>query len=403
MNIVIYSYNFAPMADPESYCATRFASAFSRAGHDVTVVTMDWDVQMSQKSYDALVHEGLKIVRLPFSRHKNTPLKALLWYGHKSQMAVDVKSSVKAVKNVLRSLVKPILITRTMPIMSCMVGLKTYKYAYKWIAHFSDPIPWVGSYADTIGHKILKRLEINILTKTFKRADGISITCDYVSRYFKEHFGNAYDMNKVFKLTHIGDYRLSAPANPNKKDDAPRKILLHPGALYANRGGDIIVKIMRELKDEGFDCRFVQVGMVDNPIKDKVVNSDNIEVYDTISLEKTVSNASISSPKAIFVPDPESHLSYSPFLLSKFVYRIMENDPIVAYSYEESEAHDYAMEYSEAGIFWAKTGDTESLKGAIKKAMACDATQIDRTNIRKCFAEETIVENFNNFINRIYY
>ena len=41
MNFVIYSYNFFPQADAESFCATRFASALARANHNVTVVTME--------------------------------------------------------------------------------------------------------------------------------------------------------------------------------------------------------------------------------------------------------------------------------------------------------------------------------------------------------------------------
>ena len=66
MNIVIFSYNFFPQADAESYCATRFASALARAGHNVTVVTMDWDMQVSAATYDALVADGMRIVRVPF-------------------------------------------------------------------------------------------------------------------------------------------------------------------------------------------------------------------------------------------------------------------------------------------------------------------------------------------------
>ena len=66
MNLVIYTYNFLPQADAEAFCATRFASAMARRGHNVTVVTMDWPMQVSRSTYDALVNPKLKIVKVPF-------------------------------------------------------------------------------------------------------------------------------------------------------------------------------------------------------------------------------------------------------------------------------------------------------------------------------------------------
>ena len=351
---------------------------------------MDWPGQISEESYKALVAEELEIIRIPFSKHQNTPLKALLWYGHNSQMAVDVPHCTCAVKQVLKSQEKPILITRTMPIMSSMVGLKTRKYAYKWIAHFSDPVPWNG-YANTLGHKLLRRLEYNIVKKTFIKADKISVTCQYVCQYFKDEYGEAFSEDKVFKLTHIGDYRLGGPMSQSN-NNAATPILLHPGTIYARRGGNAIAKVMKKLDLESYKCKFIQVGEVDNLIKNILIDSDNVEVHDTISLEKSLEFR--KQAKAIFIPDFESNLNYSPVLLSKFVYQIMDNTPLVLYSYSKGEMHDYAERFPEAGIFFAEIGDTESLKVAIKKAMEYDNSKIDRSHIRECFAEETIVNAF---------
>lgn len=394
MNFVIYSYNFFPQADAESYCATRFASALARAGHNVTVVTMDWPMQVSEHTYNALVAEELNIVRLPFSQKKNSPLKGLLWYGHKSQMAVDVPQSVKAVKKELLKMDNPILVTRTMPVMCTMVGLKTYKYAHKWIAHFSDPIPW-KSYANTIGHRLLQKQEMSLLSKAFRNANGISVTCMHVCKYFKEQFGDSFDERKVFMTTHIGDYRLDAPPSSFENEHLER-ILLHPGSIFAHRGGNTIVDVMAELHNERYNCKFVQVGDVDSSIKGRLVPTGNIEIHDTISPEESV--ALRKKAKAIFVPDFESDLSYSPFILSKFVYQIMSNKPIVLYAKKDSEMHDYAERFPEAGIFWAEADNISSLKKAIMESMDYDSSSIDRTNIRKCFSEETIVNNFISFM-----
>ncbi len=388
MNIVIYSYNFFPQADSESYCSTRFASALARAGHNVTVVTMDWPMQVSKENYDALVAKELKIVRVPFSTKKNTPLKGLLIYGHKSQMAVDVPQSVRAVKRELKALNSPILVTRSLPIASAMVGLKTYKYATKWIAHFSDPVPWVN-YANTIGHKLLRRLEFNIIKKSFIKSDKISLTCEYAKKYFKDEFGSSFDENKVVVLNHIGDYRLSQPIDYNHQS---KPILMHVGMIYSNRGADIITEIMADFESDGYDCEFVQIGSVDKTVKKYFDGLKHIKVYDSNSLEESIATKKLA--RVLFIPDFQLSLPYSPFLLSKFVYQVMDNFPIVVYSLKNSEMHDFAARYPTSGIFWAEMGNKESLKLAIKSAMLCDPEKFDRSQIRKCFAEGTIVKIF---------
>lgn len=391
MNFVYYSYNFFPQADAESYCSTRFASALARAGHNVTVVTMEWPMQVSKDTYNALVSDKLEIVRLPFSSKRNSPIKALFWYGHKSQTAVDVPKSVKIVKKLLSTIAKPILITRTHPVMCTMVGLKTYKYAYKWIAHFSDPIPWYGSYSTTFGHRLLRQLEINILRRAFIHADGISVTCMHVCKYFKELYGDAFDQNKVFMTTHIGDYRLDAP--PTASDHHEQgKVLLHPGSIFARRGGVTIANVMNQFAKDNVDIQFIQVGEVENVLQEILVETENVKICNTISPEESVKLR--KTAKAIFVPDFESPLSYSPFILSKFVYQIMSDKPIVLYSKADSEMHDYALKYPDAGIFWAEADNVDSLKDAIVRAMAFDMSLIDRSRIRKVFSEETIVNNF---------
>ena len=393
MNILIYSYNFFPQADPESYCSTRFASALARAGHNVTVVTMDWPIQVSKESYESLVAKELKIIRVPFSSQKNTPLKGLLIYGHKSQMAVDVPKSVNVVKRELKAMNSPILVTRSLPIASAMVGLKTYRFAAKWVVHFSDPVPWVN-YANTIGHKLLRRLERNIIKKSFLKSDKISLTCEYAKKYFKDEFGSAFDENKVVVLNHIGDYRLSQPIDYNQQR---KPILMHCGMIYFNRGADIIKDIMVDFESEGYDCEFIQVGSVDKTVKKYLEGLEHIKVYDSSSLEESITARKFA--RVLFIPDFQVSLPYSPFLLSKFVYQVMENIPIVVYSLKNSEMHDFVDKYPKSGIFWAETGDKESLKSAIKSAMECNPENFDRTEIRKCFAEETIVKVFEDAVN----
>lgn len=376
------------MADAESYCATRFASALSRAGHNVIVITMDWPMQISKENFDKLVDTNLEIIRLPFSKLKNTKLKGLLWYGHCSQMAVDVKASVKAVKQALLKNKNSILITRTHPVMSSMVGLKSYKYAWKWIAHFSDPIPWTH-YGTTLGHKLLRRQEKNIISNSLKLCDFISLTCDNARKYYKDEYPKTYQDAKTIITTHIGDYRID---KPDKKEVPNNNIILHPGSLFKFRGGLDIMEAVKQLNNENYPVVFRQIGYVDSSMGNKVETIENIEIYDSTSLEENVKLT--NDARVIFVPDFNSYKEYSPFLLSKFVYHLMNSKPIIAYSLKDSEMYRFSQEYPEAGIFWAEIGNIFSLKQAIKKAMECDIKEINRESLRYHFNEDRIVTDF---------
>jgi glycosyltransferase involved in cell wall biosynthesis len=343
--------------------------------------------------------------RYPFERIRHFyiftekfSLEGLLWYGIKSQNAVDISQSVMVVKELLCNTDQPILITRTHPIMCSMVGLKTYKFAYKWIAHFSDPIPWYGDFSDTLGHRLLKLRLMRIIRNAFTHADGISVTCMHVCKYYKELYGDAFDESKVFMTTHIGDYRLDAPPSPSDSLELD-PILLHPGTIYARRGGTTIAEVMKQLSKEHHDVKFVQVGEVEGCLKDILVESENVIIHDTIFPEESVRLR--KKAKAIFVPDFESVLSYSPFILSKFVYQIMSDKPIILYAKADSEMHDYALQYPEAGVYWAEAGNVDSLKEAIIKAMNVDVSLINRTGIRKAFSEDTIVGSFEESIRKI--
>lgn len=391
MDFVIYSYNFLPMTDAEAYCSTRFASALARAGHNVTVITMDWPMQVSLENYNALVAEQLRIIRLPFSKHKNNPLKALFYYGHRSQMAVDVRNSVKAVCKELQKMYKPILITRSLPLICTMVGEKCYRYAYKWIAHFSDPVPWLG-YNNTLSNRILRKMDLHIVNKAFKHADYISITCKYINRFFEDNYPKTFDIKKSVFVPHIGDNRLKSPLNISEKDSKYENIILHPGSIYANRGGKEISLVLNRISQKGGNVKLLQIGSVDPALKELFSENPNIIVRNTISLEDSL--CGVSKAKVIYIPDFNVNLPYSPTLLSKFVYQLMGNLPIVLYCKKECDMHDFSVQFPNSGIFWAQDGDIESLEKAINSAMECNVSLINRDEIRTFFSEEFIIKNF---------
>ena len=149
---------------------------------------------------------------------------------------------------------------------------------------------------------------------------------------------------------------------------------------------------MESLSQENYNCRMVQMGHVESSMVNILEGMKNVEIHNSASVEETLKYCQLA--KAFFIPDMVAQKDYSPFLPSKFVYRIMDPQPIVVYSKKASDMHDYAVEYPEAGIFWAEEGNIESLKRAVKDAFECDIEKIDRTRIREWFSEQTIARNF---------
>ena len=96
-----------------------------------------------------------------------------------------------------------------------------------------------------------------------------------------------------------------------------------------------------------------------------------------------------------FVADFNSEgLPYSPYLMSKFVYQLFADKPMVVFSKLDSEKHDYCVAYPEAGLFFADMKEPGSLEKAIKAALECDPKKIDRRRIRERFSEEHIAAEF---------
>ena len=398
MKYVIFSYNFLPQADAEAYCATRFASALAGAGHDVTVVTMDWPKGVADRTYQALVDDRLKIVRVPFGR-KTTKLD-MLRFRLRSYDVANVPVCVAAVKKILGENRDSILVTRSLPILSLMVGWYCRKYARLWISHLSDPVPFqLNGGGKRLNDRIGRMWVDAWMHRSFRDADATSVTCHRVCRYFADHFGNVVRRAYCFETTHIGDQKLSRPmAIVGPKRAGEEKILLHPGTTQRSRRPNDVLEAIEALNRDGVNARFVQIGHVDADLgegkRSRLFGSSFATVYEDISPEKNVEL--LASADAVVVPDTYlgSELSYSPFILSKFVYQLFDNKPMVLYVKPDSAMADYARWYPEAGIFVAEADKAESLKSAIRQAFVCDPSRIDRSRIRRAFSAELISRKF---------
>ena len=399
MNIVIVSVNFFPAKDAESFCATRFASALARRGHNVHVVTTSAVSIVSDEIYQALVDSQVRITRVPFSpRTRSIP--AQFRYRCADWETTVMKDLIAATKNALASMDNAILMTRTYPVSSLIVGWHCRRLAKKWICHLSDPIPhatWMPkfSFAPRKFMDWLKwRWIRHWISRGFAYADAISVTCPGALRYYRERYPRSFGGKPKFVTTHIGDNRLDFLATKHFKRPAPGKMVLYAGELYASRKMDALADAVLKLNRKGLLCSLVHVG-AGNDI-DSALRLEFPSAYFRYSDSPGLAVSAAKEADVLYVTDSITGLSYSPQILSKFVYQLFESKPLLIETAAEGIMHQCCVDYPEAGLFWIDRDNLNMTGEALEAALNCDVGKIDRSRIRQMFSEETIVDDYVN-------
>lgn len=406
MNFVIVAPSFYPWPSAEGYCSTRFASALAKAGHQVEVITNWRPDDMYEKSYQKLVHPAVKITRVgPCTRVATKwPYVDWKWVTVMEPETDLIAPYVKATREALSRYEQPILISRTHPWLAFYAGWYCRKQAAKWVAHFSDPMLDVKPFC-RLARLMLWSLKW-WMRRAMRKADAISVTCKRVKWYYQEQLGSCVDRAKFILTTHIGDFKLDDKKVEKKGGGGGRdedihcqptrstsSLIVHDGDIYYGRGLQIL-EAVKNLNEQGVAVEFIQGRRVKNEgDRKKILETPHCFILDenaTDELRERAKAAQVSFVADFNMPG----LSYSTHLMSKFVYQLFTDKPMVVFAKVDSEKHDYCVAYPEAGLFFADMNEPGSLEKAIKAALACDPKAIDRSRIRERFSEEHIAAEF---------
>lgn len=402
MNFVVVSPSFYPWPSAEGYCVTRFVSALASAGHSVHVITYIRPKDMFKMSYEVLVHPDVKVSRVRYvDRCLHFPYINWRWLSVGDNDSFGIQSYILEVKKVLLQYDRPILISRSYSWAALTVAWHCRELASKWIAHFSDPM--LDSDPNTKLGRLSHFFKKLWMRRAMRRADAISVTCKRVRWYYREQLGPCVDKAKFILATHIGDFKLGGEKWLGVRGDeglgvrgqelGDRRIVFHDGDIYGGRGLQIL-EAVKNLNEQGIAVDFIQGRRVkDEGERKKILSTPHCFILDENAPEELRARA--KTAQVSFVADFSMEgLSYSAHLMSKFVYQLFTDKPIVVLSKVESEKHDYCMAYPEAGLFFADMKEAGSLERAIKAALACDPKTIDRNRIRERFSEEHIAAEF---------
>ena len=393
MNFIIVSELYLPLASAEAYCTVRFASALAQAGHTVHVVTIDHPVQVSQDVIRKLSNPRVKVTVVPYKRPRKRPLFSQIRYRTVDWEVVALPGFIQKLVEILQATDQPILISRTYSIISLIAAWHCRNKVKLWVAHLSDPIPGRGRHP---GMGLMGRVKDFMLRfwirRAFKDADAVSVTCSNVIRFYREEYGSVVDCHPVFVTTHIGDNLLNGTSSASVPMSLNFKTVVHQGQLFYARGVGPLMDALRQLNASGIACRFLQVGRLDTNCRAKIDKESFVDIVDNPDPKMAAEYTKKAS--VVYVPDFQSDRSYSLWLMSKFVYTIYEDKPIVVLSAEDSAKHEYAIRFPEAGIFWADQSRPETLVEALKAAFSCAPSQIDRSRIRQEFSAKKIASDF---------
>lgn len=397
MNIVIVTTNFLPKNDAEAFCTARFASALSRAGHSVYVVTLQQQQGVRQDVFSAIVDDRIQIITVGYSLTDSYVLSQIRYRCPEREISA-CSALIRATKKLLHQLDKPILVSRTYSVTSLVVGWHCRKYANKWICHLSDPIPsalWKPFFSfcpPQLKDWVKYRWIYNWIRRGLLDSDGVSVTCPGVVRFYSERYGGAVDNEKFFVVTHIGDTRLSALNDLSFERPKHGKLIVHPGDLYTSRKMDALAEAVRTINAEGLDCTLVHIG--DGGLYGTRLQKEFPTAYVRYDRNAELTVAASQVADVLYTTDSITGLPYSPQILSKFVYQLFEDKPILVETSADGMMHQCAVDYPEAGIFWVDRDNLATMTEALKRALSCDVRKIDRSRIRLVFSEKTVAEAF---------
>lgn len=396
MNIVLLTCNYLPHKVPEAPCATRFANALAKKGHKVVVVAWNRGNGVPPAVCAQIETEAVQVIRIPEPCARTMCMRAIdraapLRYW----TTLGNGKMIEAVRSALKSMKDPVLISRSDPVMSTMVALKCRKYASKWIAHFSDVMPF-GHFGRLGG--IMRWCVRRMVLRTIIEADAVAVTCENAKRWFIEKYsiGDKEGLvDKFLVCRHIGTPVLAPvpdriPAMPFGKG----KVISHCGYLGRDRYVDEISVALAEVARRR-DIVFSMIGGFSKATVDsfqrKGVKTDSVLCDDPGMTTRVNENSDV-----LLVADTDPvDVEYSPFLPSKFVYALYTDTPIVACSTEDSEMFKLARQFPDAGIYCGNVHSPESLASAVETALDRGRMQgEDRRKLRECFSEKYVIGTY---------
>lgn len=391
--IVCFSINAPPLNDSESFCTARFLTALALCGIKVHLVTVDHEQQLKQDIVDELLHENITITRISLDEiNEQRTFSNLYNYVYYGQYSCAASVIVKKLKEILRGYDSPILITRSYPALSNIIGYLVSKYAKKWVAHYGDPFPGLGIYSRRSLYKYY--IDLMWAREIFKKADIVTVTARNAVRHFVDVLRCDYT-TKMHVTYHVGEPPLKYDGSVMEKKINTFNVV-HVGYWSRVRFMSEVVSEFSEVHMYWKELNLMQYGKIENG-SEYIIGNDNyswLKVLSGTITSPRESSAVLAEADLNIVIDQNDGLQYCPFLASKFAYAVHSGKPVLGIGQYDSEMSMLSREYP--SIKFANInnrGDLAEVMMSYKKSPTEDIVRPCH-GIKKLFSREDVAIKF---------
>lgn len=392
LTIVCVSYNSPPQNDAEAICTARLLSAIAEAGHEVHWITAAHARTLDESVENEIVNPKIRISRIP---DRESGPSGRLGLELKYQAHVPyigwIEPAVAAARQKLREHSGAVLLTRSMPVVSNIVGYYCRRIAAVWVAHFSDPYPFSFSTHKGIATTAAMFFHSRWARRIISNADLITVTCANAIRFMEERLGMNF-RDRVQIVTHLAVPKLIRGDTVLQRESG-EFWLAHFGALMRHRNPDELLAGLERAAQRIPTLKFLQLGHIDTGVSTQHRFGTTLRLENDKNLSPRAASDLREQVDVNVIVDADIGSDYSPFIASKYPHSVCSGRPLLMLSHPDSAMNYYTREHG-GGVF-ASYRSSEDIEHAIlklhhewKSGMAAGAPS---PALMKQFSAETIV------------
>ena len=420
LSLLMIAMHFPPEATAGVHRSLRFAKYLPDFGCQPYVMTRNrppepgGDDLLKQVPEGVVVHRIGKLIRLPRSKQESQV----------DGNVVGKRTRYQGVRNVAKSILLPpwelvsetpdqhvgwaqvasqraieqckeshfdAIYTTGPPHSTHLIGCKVkHKFGLPWVADFRDP--WARHNWEKQRNPWGRRLKPYFERKVVRTADRVVLNNEASRDEFRANYPdlptekfvaipNGFDPELIQQVT-----ELQLPLPHNIKSDASTKrspVICHPGTLYRQREPRPILKAIANLRKQGQDIRFQQMGLATGECDPARIGAE-LGIEDLVEVVPRGSHTEalerMSQADILLVIQPNAPLQ----IPGKLYEMLLFDKPIIGIC--ESRATSAVLE--SAGNAWSVSStDIAAIEVALQDSLACDWENVReaRLRARDCF------------------
>jgi hypothetical protein len=395
VRIVCVSYNSPPQNDAEAICTARLLSSLAEAGCEVHWITGAHTRTLDESIEQEIVSPNIRITRVQIPSLGRSA-KLMLEMRHQVHVPhlAWVSPAIAAARKKLAEIRKAVLLTRSMPVVSNIVGYYCRSLSAAWVAHFSDPYPFSFTSSKGIATDASMWLHRRWAKRIIEKADLITVTCRNATRFMEERLGMSL-ADRTFVVTHLGLPKLARGRTTLERKEN-EFWLAHFGALMTHRNPEILLGGLSRTFKTIPQLRFLQLGHIDREVIrhtrcDSIIrlqNDRNLNPRDASDMREQVD--------VNVIVDADIGTEYSPFIASKYPHSVCSGRPMLMITHPDSAMNDYTRIHG--GGIVASFRDATAVETAILELHNAwkngDRRFMPSQDLMRQFSPEVVVKPF---------